>query len=122
MRLVRNLARHRQMLRHHVVVTALAGLAAVLLASCGAGEPAEPAVVALVATQIDVGGALWRIAVDGDVVWVSDASRATLLELDAATGRLRREGAIGAVDPRAPGSRLTTAGCGRPTWAAASGL
>lgn len=87
----------------HVVVMSMALLAPVLVTACGQADEAEPVADTLVATRIDVGGAPWGIVVDGDVVWVSDASRATVLELDVMTGRLLREVGTGASDPRDAG-------------------
>lgn len=43
------------------------------------------------------------VAVDADVVWVSDASRSTLLRIDAATGRVLLELPTGAPDRRDSG-------------------
>lgn len=57
----------------------------------------------LVAEAIRVTGAPWGVAVDGDVVWVSDASRGTLLQVDAATGDVLGELPTGAADPRDTG-------------------
>lgn len=76
---------------------------AVLAAACGSADTDEPDVAALDAEPIVVGGAPWGIAVDGATVWVSDSSRATLFALDADTGRVRRELATGAPDPRDAG-------------------
>jgi DNA-binding beta-propeller fold protein YncE len=91
------------MLRHRVVVIAMAVAVAIFVASCDADDMTEPAVVELDARRLDVGGAPWGVAVTGEVVWVSDASRATLLELDEVDGRVRREVATGASDPRDAG-------------------
>lgn len=74
-----------------------------MAAACGGDGPSPPPVAALDAERIDLGGAPWGIAADGGTVWVSDASRATLVALDAATGAVRREVATGAPDPRDAG-------------------
>lgn len=48
-------------------------------------------------------GAPWGVAIDGDTVWVSDASRGALMEVDANTGEVVRELPTGAPDPRDSG-------------------
>lgn len=107
---------------------AAAVLLGALAVACGDGGSTVPEVAVLDAERIDLGGAPWGVAVDGDTVWVSDASRATLVALDAATGTARREVATAAPDPRDTGiavgdGRLWVANLGgtvgvidAPTW------
>lgn len=84
---------------------------AIAAVSCGGGGEASPSTTGraedppevLVAEPVPVGGAPWGIAVDGDTVWVSDASRATLLRFDGAGGTLAAELPTGAPDPRDAG-------------------
>lgn len=84
-------------------VAAAVVLAALLVAGCGGDTSSPPEVAAMDAKWIDLGGAPWGIAVDGENVWVSDASRATLVALDSVTGDVRREVGTGAPDPRDAG-------------------
>lgn len=91
-----------------IVVAGVIGVAAVLTACGDSGEanrggPPEPQVATLEAERIDLGGAPWGVAVDGDTVWVSDAGRATLIAVDAASRAVRREAPTGAPDPRDAG-------------------
>ena len=88
--------------RRWPVVRAVVACAALVAVSCGSVDD-ESEMAVLDAERIEVGGAPWGIAVDGATVWVSDASRATLLALDAGTGRVQREVATGAPDPRDTG-------------------
>lgn len=65
-------------------------------ASDGAEPEAAPATVErpaveLAAHMFTVDGAPWGIAADGATVWVTDAARGTLLQIDAATGNVLRE-------------------------------
>lgn len=66
----------------------------------------RPAVVGLAAETFPVGGAPWGVAVDGETVLVSDATRGALLKIDAATGDVLGEIATGAPDPRDTGLAL----------------
>ena len=101
-RLVDDGGEHTRKLRRCVVVAVVA-LAALVVAGCGGDDSSPPEVAALDAERIDLGGAPWGIAVDGETVWVSDASRATLVALDSVTGDVRREVGTGAPDPRDAG-------------------
>lgn len=82
------------------------GLAA---AGCDDGGPdaasttPERAVVELAAETFQVGGAPWGVAVDGETVWVSDATRGAVLQIDAASGDVLGEVATGAPDARDTG-------------------
>lgn len=96
-------AREQARERCRRVVAGVVTLLAILAAGCGGGGSTAPDVAVLDAKRIDVGGAPWGVAADGDTVWVSDASRATLVALDAATGAVRREVATAAPDPRDTG-------------------
>ena len=88
-----------------------------LIAACGSGGSPERRVVeALPAERIEVGGAPWGVVADGAGAWVTDASRATVLRLDAA-GAVVRELPTAAPDPRDAGlamvgSRLWIANLG----------
>lgn len=82
----------------------------VVLAACSSGDAGrgttttfERAVERLVAASIPTTGAPWGVAVDDDTVWVSDASRGTLLEVDAGSGEVLGELPTGAGDPRDTG-------------------
>lgn len=101
-RLVGKGGQHSPNLRHRVVGIVVGGLA-VVAAACGSADTGQPDVAVLDAERIVIGGAPWGIAVDGTTVWVSDASRATLVALDADSGRVQREVATGAPDPRDAG-------------------
>lgn len=90
----------------------------VVLASTGCGSDGDgqqrdaasttprPAIVDLATETYPVDGAPWGVAVDGETVWVSDAARGVLLEIDAATGDMLGEVATGAPDPREAGLAL----------------
>lgn len=72
--------------------------------ACGGSGDAAPDV--LDAERIAVGGSPWGVAADGDTIWVSDASRATVVGLDATTGTVSGEIPTGAGDPRDAGLAL----------------
>ena len=83
-------------------------MSAALAASCGSGDRDDPeGLVALVATRIDIGGAPWGVAIDGGTVWVSDASRAVVVALDAGTGEQQRAIPTGAADARDAGLAIS---------------
>lgn len=77
-------------------------VAALAVVGCGAGSP-PTAVAELESEQLRLGGAPWGIAIDGGVVWVSDASRGELVALDERSGRVRSRMSTGATDPRDAG-------------------
>ena len=60
----------------------------------------------LASATFRVGGAPWGVAVDRQRVWVSDAARATLLAIDAASGDVLSQLSTGALDPRDAGLAL----------------
>lgn len=103
---VQTAARQRALFRAvaPVVVTAA-------IASCGTDgrvpdtEPptAKAPIAALVTEFVGVDGAPWGVAVDDGAVWMSDTSRATVLQVDAALGAVVAEFATGASDPRDAG-------------------
>lgn len=106
----RGFARHDRVALVIVVV-------AVVAASTGCGSDgggqrgsvsttSRAAVVDLAAETFPVNGAPWGVAVDGETVWVSDAARGVVLEIDAATGDVLGEVATGAPDPRDTGLAL----------------
>lgn len=59
----------------------------------------RPVIVDLAADTFPVEGAPWGVAVDGVTVWVSDAARGVLLQIDAASGQVLGEAATGAPRP-----------------------
>ena len=63
-------------------------------------------VVELAAETVPVAGAPWGVAVDGDTVWVSDAERGVVLQIDPASREVLGEIATGAPDPRDTGLAL----------------
>lgn len=83
---------------------------ALLATACSSGVTAEPpsptarassmAAGVLSASTVQPGGAPWGITIDGDDVWVSDASRATIWRVDTRTGTVVAELRSGAPDPR----------------------
>lgn len=94
------------------VVLVAAVLGATACASDGGEEPdaasttTRPQVLDLAADTFQVDGAPWGVAVDGQTVWVSDAARGLLLQIDAASGAVLGEVATGAPDPRDSGIAL----------------
>lgn len=96
---------HCSRLRRFVIAVPVV-LAALLLVGCGDDGSGQPAVAVLDAERIELGGSPWGIAVDDETVWVSDASRATVVAVDAATGTVDREIPTGAPDPRDAGLAL----------------
>lgn len=54
----------------------------------------------LSASTVQLGGAPWGITIDGDGVWVSDASRAPIWRVDARRAAVVPELRSGAPDPR----------------------
>lgn len=96
---------------------------AITVASCGSDGvgPPEPvattvqrSIAQLGAEPLVVRGAPWGVAVDAGVVWVSDASRSTVLRIDAATRKVVGELPTGAPDPRDSG----LAASGGQVWVA----
>ena len=85
------------------------------LAGCGGGDgvvpSAEPgsAVDALEVERLPIALALWGVAIDGDAIWVSDPTSATVIELDAG-GIPVRTLPTGATDPRDAGLTVDDAG------------
>lgn len=99
---------------HRRVAQAVAFCAVVLAATRCASDNGGPnpttvperAVVELAAETFPLQGAPWGVAVDGETVWVSDAARGALLQVDAASGDVVGELATGAPDPRDTGLAL----------------
>lgn len=85
---------------------ALVSVALVAVAAGCASGDGEAAPEELAAERIVVGGAPWGVAVDGDSVWVSDASRGVVVELDGRSRQPRREVPTGAPDPRDAGMAI----------------
>lgn len=121
-RLVGDCSEHAAKLRQPVGVRPVAGrrraacaVASVAMAIAAAGCASdsggpeatstrpERAVVELAAETFAVGGAPWGVAIDGETVWVSDATRAVVLQIDAASGDVLGEVPTGAPDPRDTG-------------------
>ena len=127
-RLVRDGGKHAPKLRqtvgvrgfgHRLAAGAMVSVAVVLTstacASDGGQQPnaaattQQPEVLDLAAVTFPVAGAPWGVAVDGESVWVSDAARGLLLQIDATSGDVLAEVATGAPDPRDTGLALREA-------------
>lgn len=90
-------------------------LAVVLTLTACASDGREPQdttstrperIVELSSETVPVAGAPWGVAVEGDTVWVSDAARGVVLQIDAASREVLGEIPTGAPDPRDTGLAL----------------
>lgn len=92
------------------LLAAIALVAALPLASCArsdvAQEPASLQPDQLRPELIRLGGAPWGVVVEGDAVWVSDTSAATVRRLDPGNGEGREVRPVGTADPRSAGLAL----------------
>lgn len=74
--------------------------------SDGAQEPASIQPEQLRPELIRLGGAQWGVVVEGDAVWASDTSAATVRRLDPGSGEEREILPVGTADPRSAGLAL----------------
>ena len=123
-RLVGDGSEHPSKLRRRVVVRRvtrrraardIACLAVALASTACTSDRSQPQdttstrperVVELSSETVPVAGAPWGVAVEGDTVWVSDAARGVVLQIDAASREVLGEIPTDAPDPRDTGLAL----------------